>query len=479
MISQTDTAPDGATATVGAAGISTLGNSPTVPAVDSALGNSSAVPTFTGLRAGFGVRDITPPIGTPNSLGVECVVEQIWDPLLATALVLEDDSTRAAIIGLDLCGLLEEPHRRIREAVAAAIDCHPDAVILNSSHTHSAPYVSSELDALLRPFGLRNTDPDYLRDLQQAVVEAAQKAALIPLETTVSAGRARVDRVGANRRPKRADGVTIHRPGRPTDPADRALPEGLIDPEVAVVAFADSPDGSPSGCIFSYSCHPTAAGGDLHGWVSADFVGAARASSSSRSIDDMPALFLEGCGGNVGTGKYIDGTPAEDVRTMGNHLANSGRTSALERPTPVTLGPLQVVRRTVPIAIEPFPPVAELERQLASAAAEDTASVVAVGDALVVARRVAEFRNAPVTVVASGDLAIVALPGEVFVEFGIAIRAGSPFPWTIVTAYNDNSLQYIPAASAASRKARTRSTAAGGTSRRAPAKRWRQAQSRC
>ena len=431
MTSQPDSAPAG-------------GSNPGGSSAEAAT--TSAAPAFTGLRAGFGVRDITPPIGTPNSLGVECQVEEIWNPLLATALVLEDDSTRAAIIGLDLCGLLEEPHRRIREAVAAAIDCHPDAVILNSSHTHSAPYVSSELDALLRPFGLRNTDPDYLRDLQQAVVEAATKAALIPFATTVSAGRARVDRVGANRRPKRADGQTIHRPGRPADPADRALPEGLIDPEVAVVAFADSEDGSPSGCIFSYACHPTAAGGDLHGWVSADFVGSARELIEPR-INGMPALFLQGCGGNVGTGKYIQGTPAEDVRTMGNHLANSVA-RVLDRPTPVTLGPLQVVRRTIPIELEPFPPLAEMEQQLATAAARDTAAVVAIGDALVVARRVAEFRNAPVTVVASGDLAIVALPGEVFVEFGIAIREGSPFPWTIVTAYNDNSLQYIPTQSA-------------------------------
>jgi len=403
--------------------------------------------SFSGLRAGFGVRDITPPLGTPNSLGVECQVTAIWDSLLATALVLEDDSTRAAIIGVDLCGLLEEPHRRIREAVAASIDCHPDAVILNSSHTHSAPYVSSELDALLRPFGLRNTDPDYLRDLHQAIVEAATKAALVPFETTVSAGRTRVDRVGANRRPRRADGRTIHRPGRPLDPADRALPEGLIDPQVAAVYFRDSEDGSPLGCIFSYACHPTAAGGDLHDWVSADFVGAARELIEPR-INDMPALFLQGCGGNVGTGKYVAGTPAEDVRTMGNHLANSVA-RVLDRPRPVQLGPLQVIRRTIPIELEPFPPLSEMTAQLAAAAATgETGAVVAVGDALVVARRIEEFRNAPLTVVASGDLAIVALPGEVFVEFGIAIREGSPFPWTIVTAYNDNSLQYIPTISA-------------------------------
>ena len=133
---------------------------------------------------------------------------------------------------------------------------------------------------------------------------------------------------------------------------------------------------------------------------------------------------------------------------MGSHLANSVA-RVLDRPERVKLGPLQVARRPVPLTLDPFPPLAEMEASLRAAATPASkAELVALGDALVVARRVEQFRQAPVTVVASGDLAIVALPGEVFVEFGIAIRAGSPFPWTIVSAYNDNSLQYIPTASA-------------------------------
>ena len=39
-------------------------------------------------------------------------------------------------------------------------------------------------------------------------------------------------------------------------------------------------------------------------------------------------------------------------------------------------------------------------------------------------------------------------PGEVFLEHGLAIRAASPFAETIVAAYNDNTLQYIPTAAA-------------------------------
>ena len=71
--------------------------------------------------------------------------------------------------------------------------------------------------------------------------------------------------------------------------------------------------------------------------------------------------------------------------------------------------------------------------------------IVAIGDALVVARDLERQRRARITAVALGpDLAFVDYPGEVFLEHGLAARAGSPFGETIVAAYNANTLQYVP-----------------------------------
>ena len=55
-------------------------------------------------------------------------------------------------------------------------------------------------------------------------------------------------------------------------------------------------------------------------------------------------------------------------------------------------------------------------------------------------------RSSPLAI--GPDLALVVLPGEVFLEHGLAVRAGSPFANTVVAAYNDNTLQYIPTAAA-------------------------------
>ena len=195
------------------------------------------------LRAGFARRDITQPLGTPSSLGLFTVVTEIWDPLSATAVVLESDGgERVALVGLDLCGLLEASHRSIREAVAARTGLPADRVVLNVSHSHSAPYISADLQELLRPYGLRLHDDDYAAALETAVVEAVEEAADRAVPARVSVGRGLVDRVAGNRRPKLPDGRTVHRYGRPPEEL-RALPEGLIDPEVVVIRF-DRPDGT-------------------------------------------------------------------------------------------------------------------------------------------------------------------------------------------------------------------------------------------
>jgi neutral ceramidase len=47
-----------------------------------------------------------------------------------------------------------------------------------------------------------------------------------------------------------------------------------------------------------------------------------------------------------------------------------------------------------------------------------------------------------------GGLAIVFLPGEPFVQTGLDIEDSSPFEHTIVTGYAENSIGYVPPASA-------------------------------
>ena len=371
--------------------------------------------------------------------------ESVTDPLFATALVLDDGERRAVVVGTDLCAILERPHREIREAVGAAAGVDPRTVILNVSHSHAAPYVTSELHDLVAPYGKEVVTPEYVAHLQAAIVAAAVEAAERAEPADVSFGQGIVWEVAANRRPLLPDGRTVHRQGRP--PAElQDLDEGLIDPWVTAIRFeragAAGRLGSPIGTVVGYTCHltareprPTAA--------SADFIAPALRAIEAEA-GGAPALFLQGCAGNVGTGKYVRGDGEESVQLLGGRLA-SGIRRALGARRRVEPGAIRALARRVEVDLDPFPPFpglfAELDAQMA---AEEWVAAAGVGDRIVLARLGEEAGLAPVIGLAIGELAICALPGEVFVEFGLQIRDASPFPHTLVAAYCDNTLQYIP-----------------------------------
>lgn len=96
-------------------------------------------PAFAGdLRAGVAKVDITQPVGTPlggygdrkgkPSTGVH-------DPIMAKALVLDDGTTRLAIVTTDLVGIAPE----VKPKVAELAGFPAGRLLLCASHTHSGP----------------------------------------------------------------------------------------------------------------------------------------------------------------------------------------------------------------------------------------------------------------------------------------------------------------------------------------------------
>jgi neutral ceramidase len=399
---------------------------------------------MTGLTIGFGRREITPPLGIPNVLGVTCFVEEIWDPLYVTAAVLNHGAERAVIIGTDLCVFYQVPHRMISKAVSTALGVPLERVVLNTSHTHSSPVIGTELQEIMDPYGIKVIDLDYVEHLKRQIVAAAKEAAEHPKPACLQAGHGRVERVASNRRPKLPDGKTVHRYGQPPEEL-RVLPEGLIDPDVLVVRVDDL-DERPLGALVNYACHPTAAGGSCHGWVSADYVGVG-CRQIEAALGGAPSLFLQGCAGNIGTGKWVTGNPRQDMEDMGRRFAE-GALQALQQVEPITVNSLSMTNHKVPLTLDPFPSWEELKRGLEENIKANDWMMIAYGDAMVLSRHLQDFEHARIASIALGDLAIASLPAEVFVELGMEIKRSSPFRHTLVCAYNDNSLQYIPTASA-------------------------------
>ena len=93
------------------------------------------------LYAGSARRVINPLLGTGKA-GLRLFgepIQAIESDLTATVLVLGNDDTKTALIATDLCVISMTEAGELRAGVAKALGIPVSHVLLNLSHTHSAP----------------------------------------------------------------------------------------------------------------------------------------------------------------------------------------------------------------------------------------------------------------------------------------------------------------------------------------------------
>ena len=196
------------------------------------------------MQAGFSRIDISPeefPVRT--YLGT---ADTVLDPLYANAAVFENGVTRLAILSLDVV-ILEWPYvERIRREVSAATGIPEANLLVCATHNHACPAVVD------RPGHLK--EHAYLDRLVSRGVEAVAEAwkARQPVRTGIGSGLE--SRVSFNRRFLLRDGTAC------TQPQGDALRnllcnEGVIDPEVGVLAVQAARTSRLAGLLVNFGCH--------------------------------------------------------------------------------------------------------------------------------------------------------------------------------------------------------------------------------
>jgi hypothetical protein len=231
------------------------------------------------LRAGVAQVDITPPIGTPSAGYGDRRgrgMEGVHDPLLATALVLDNGEKKIAFLGVDHLGFGRAMVDGVKEAVhgnAATADCE---VYLGSSHTHAGggaylniPGLGAALAGEFNP----EIYQAYIDGAAKAVIDAA--AAMAPARVGVGYGH--------------APGLNGYRGDWP--------PNVATQDDVAVIKVTH-PDGSPLAVLFNFAAHPTVLSG-RNMEFSADFVWGARAHIAALIGGGVQPVFFNGAQGDV------------------------------------------------------------------------------------------------------------------------------------------------------------------------------------
>ncbi len=377
--------------------------------------------------------DVTPPVGAPLCGGLVKPAAGVSEPLLALGIVLLSDEEPVVLCAIDFCEIRGADHIHWREVLAKAAATTPERVALHSLHQHNAPLVDNAAQKFLPEIGI--IDPVATQQALQNTAEAIKTALKTPQPVThISTGEAKVLEVAGNRRVQVIDGkVGRMRGSSSKDKTLRALPEGLVDPFLKTVGFWNG--RKKLAVLHYYATHPMSYYGD--GIVSHDFVGIAREKRTQE--DGAPHIYFTGCGGNIGAGKYNDGSPAMRPLLAGRIHAAMVESEKTAKRVPLT----KLVWKHVPVLLQPDPefPEERMLKVLQNTSAKPATRISA-------ALRLGFIRHRepiPFTSLHLGtDVCLMHLPGESFVEYQLFAQQQCPGGFVCIASYGDGVTGYIP-----------------------------------
>ena len=403
---------------------------------------------MTTLRAGAAVADITPPVGgLMDGYGGRFEGSKgVHDPLMTRVVVLEQGGTRIALVSCDLLGMHREVTARVRERTAAH-GIVPGAVVVAATHDHAGPHG-------LRGGMFSSLNEDLAAALVEKVSGAITEAVAGLRPATLSVRKAYLDTVSMNRR----------------------HPEWPIDP-ILRLALLDGEDG-PIASILNFACHATVLSG-ANMMLSGEFPGA-----TSRLLlqeTGAPCVYLNGACANLNpvwvkqdfdsverVGQIIGGQALRmisEMRTLGpgQRVHNIRWDEFLEKPVPgrVVEPRLRAVREEIEIPLRPFRSDEEYAArtvELESLAGDLAPASPERRDVMAQLTRVQTERWAgawgrqrsetsqrtEAQAVSLGEgLALLALPGEFFVETGEAIRRQAGVSDLFLACYANDYMGYV------------------------------------
>lgn len=394
------------------------------------------------LLAGAATCDITPPLGSylAGYYHARQAVD-VHDGLSVRALCLSDGDGEVALVSCDLIGLPRESVGAAKQRIEALIGLPPERVLVGCTHTHTGPET--------RSMSLFPVDDRYLSLVNDRIADAVAMAhrRLEPAEMAVGLGQ-EAD-VSFNRRFWMGDGTVRTNPG--IGNPDIVRPAGPIDPAVGVIGLRQ-PSGRMLATWVGFAVHLDTTGGDR---ISADYPHYLTQALRARYGQDLVVLFSPGAMGDL---NHIDVHAAGAELKGTSHPSRIGQALAgvaqqvLAKATFGEAMPMAGGLRTVSLPLRSV-----TQAQLAAAERVIAGSNIGKADftmELVAAHRDRKLASMPasleteVQALRIGEVGIVGIPGELFTELGMAIKQGSPLPFTFVAELANDSIGYIPTAKA-------------------------------
>lgn len=380
------------------------------------------------LLAGAAKIEITPPAGTPlagavkprASIGIE-------DPLFVKTLVIESGDSRIAYVMFDLIALLREDGDVGVRLAHERTGIPEDHIVWAASHTHTGPYtcplLSGDIDCI---------DREWLAGIPEkmAVCVAEADAAKVPVK--MSRSRAYAMGIGENRRFRFKDGRELNSWLLGKGEADiqclgSAAP---IDPEVGILSFEDENEELVA-VLYQYTLHTNTNFGPR---FSADYPAVVAARIKEEFGEKVITLFAPGACAD------IDSISSSHT-TVGTILADKIIGELKRREPYAGRVSVDAVKKEVLIDFRELN--ADHEARLRDSQWENEAKNLFRQEVEIMQKEGTTHTMSVLQACYIGETAFVSLPGELFVEWGMQIKARSPFPWTYPVELGGDYVGYL------------------------------------
>ncbi len=403
-------------------------------------------------KAGTASMNITPWLGL-SIVGYmnDRKVAGIHDEIHVRCLVLDDGSTQLAFAVVDSClvprAIIDGAKDRAQKATGLATE----NMLISATHTHSAPCTYPGFQS--------EVDPEYDAFLTRRIADGISQAWQNRVPARIGWGSGSVPDEVFNRRwfmkegtigpdPFGKEGETV-RMNPPGASPDMVKPAGPTDPEVAFIAL-ETVDGKPLGLLANYSLHYV--GGTVGTDISADYF-SLFADEIGRLLggdDSFLAMMSNGTSGDINNINFVTPRgprePYEQMNIVANKVAAEVHRAYLDVNFQNWV-PLKAVQQEVSLGVRKptAEEVTEAQEILAAAEGRELQGLKEIYANETI--KLADFPDSKALILQAfqiGDLGIAAIPCEVFVDIGLAIKNQSPFARSFTIELANGYNGYLP-----------------------------------
>jgi len=365
------------------------------------------------LRAGAGRAVITPELGSHIAGYFEDrLAQDVHDDLHANALVLESGDTSLAIVVCDLVDLVLDDTERAKAAAQERTGIPAENIFIACTHTHFGPTTSHGVNVA--------EGIDYMDWLPGRIADSVKMAQnrIRPAQLAHASGHCAEE--GHNRRYVMKDGTIVTNPG-------------ILNPEVVKPADGQS---------------------HVDTSITADYFGAFGRALPRMAGADFAAIMMNGCAGDINNIDVLRPAPEyPDPWYQINRVADVLAAAAFKAWRGIRLSEFQ---RDVKLGAatdvftfrrREFTPehVEAAKKRLKGGSPKNLGDRewLEANTTIRLSERPLE-RKSCIQAMRIGDLGLVGLPGEIFVEIGMEIKQRSPFKRMLIGELANDWLGYIP-----------------------------------